>query len=245
MATHNELTDPSAGSSSVGRRSRWVAEHGLLAYTLIAYGISWSLLIGGFLSSRAGILNPDGSLVSLIIQIAAAGPLISALIVLALTRGRRGLADLGRSLIRWRVNPLWYAFVFLGVPILMLAALAIIYQGQLGSALTEKVVAVLHPVADRSVEHRTPHRTRRGTGMAWVRPADRQSAVSPHDCGLGGLGDLGTLAPAQRPVRADRDRDRRPLPCDCGQWLRAGLGLQLHRRQRATGHAAPRRPERN
>ena len=138
MPTHNGLTDPSAGSSSVGRRSRWVNEHGLLAYTLIAYGISWSLLIGGFLGSRAGILNPDGSLVSLIIQIAAAGPLISALIVLALTRGRRGLADLGRSLIRWRVNPLWYAFVFLGVPILMLAALAIIYQGQLGSALTEK-----------------------------------------------------------------------------------------------------------
>jgi hypothetical protein len=53
MATHNELTDPSAGSSSVGRRSRWVNEHGLLAYTLIAYGISWSLLIGGFLGSRA------------------------------------------------------------------------------------------------------------------------------------------------------------------------------------------------
>ena len=48
MATHNEFTDPSAGSSSVGRRSRWVNEHGLLAYTLIAYGISWSLLIGGF-----------------------------------------------------------------------------------------------------------------------------------------------------------------------------------------------------
>jgi hypothetical protein len=48
--------------------------------------------------------------------------------------------------------------------------------------------------------------------MAWVRPADRQPAVFPHDCGLGGLGDLGALAPAQRPVRADRDRDRRPLP---------------------------------
>ena len=138
METHNEAIDTSAGSSSVGRRSGWVSKHGLLAYALIAYGISWSLLIGGFLGSRAGILNPDGSVVSLIIQIAAAGPLISALIVLALTRGRAGLADLGRSLIRWRVNPLWYAFVFLGVPLLMLAALAIIYQGQLGWALAEK-----------------------------------------------------------------------------------------------------------
>ena len=72
------------------------------------------------------------------IQLAAAGPLIAALIVLAVTRGRPGLAALGRSLVRWRVNPVWYAFAFLGIPLLMLAALAIIYQGELLSAVAEK-----------------------------------------------------------------------------------------------------------
>ena len=112
--------------------------HPLLAFTLIAYGISWSLLIGGFFGARAGTLNPDGQLIGLVIQIAAAGPLIAALIVLAVTRGRPGLAALGRSLVRWRVNPVWYAFAFLGIPLLMLAALAIIYQGELLSAVAEK-----------------------------------------------------------------------------------------------------------
>jgi membrane protease YdiL (CAAX protease family) len=115
-----------------------MSRHPLLAFTLIAYGISWSLLIGGFLGSRAGTLNPDGQLIGLVIQIAAAGPLIAALIVLAVTRGRPGLAALGRSLVRWRVNPLWYAFVFLGIPLLMLAALATIYQGELLSAVAQK-----------------------------------------------------------------------------------------------------------
>jgi uncharacterized protein len=138
MAAQNEITRASTGSSAVNARFRWVSEHGLLAFTLLAYGISWSLLIGGFFGTRAGLVNPDGQVVSLLNQLAAAGPLIAALTVIALTRGRSGLADLGRSLVRWRVNPLWYVFVFVGVPLLMLAALAIIYQAELVSALAEK-----------------------------------------------------------------------------------------------------------
>ena len=138
MTAQNEITRADTGSSAVSARPGWMSRHPLLAFTLIAYGISWSLLIGGFFGTRAGTLNPDGQLIGLMIQIAAAGPLIAALIVLAVTRGRPGLAALGRSLVRWRVNPVWYAFVFLGVPLLMLAALAIIYQGELLSAVAEK-----------------------------------------------------------------------------------------------------------
>ena len=138
MTAQNEITRADTGSSAVSARPGWMSRHPLLAFTLIAYGISWSLLIGGFLGSRAGTLNPDGQLIGLMIQLAAAGPLIAALIVLAVTRGRPGLAALGRSLVRWRVNPVWYAFVFLGIPLLMLAALAIIYQGELLSAVAEK-----------------------------------------------------------------------------------------------------------
>ena len=138
MTAQNEVTRAGTGSSAVNARFRWLSEHRLLAFVLLAYGISWSLLIGGFFGTRAGLLNPDGQLVSLINQIAAAGPLIAALTIIALTTGRSGLADLGRSLVRWRVNPVWYAFVFLGVPLLMLAALAIIYQGDLVSGVADK-----------------------------------------------------------------------------------------------------------
>lgn len=138
MTTQNEVTRTGNGSSAVSARSGWVGNHPLLAFVLIAYGISWSLLIGGFFGSRAGIVNPDGPVVGLLIQIAAAGPLVAALTVIALTQGRPGLAALGRSLVRWRVNPLWYAFVFIGIPLLMLAALAIQYPGELVSALGAK-----------------------------------------------------------------------------------------------------------
>ena len=138
MTAQNDITGTGTDLSATSERPGWMSRHPLLAFTLIAYGISWTLLIGGFFGTRAGILNPDGQLVGLIIQIAAAGPLIAALIVVALTGGRRGLAALGRSLIRWRVNPLWYAFVFLGIPLLMLGALAILYSGPLGSALADR-----------------------------------------------------------------------------------------------------------
>jgi membrane protease YdiL (CAAX protease family) len=103
--------------------------HRLLTFTVIAYTISWSLLIGGFLGAQTGTLNPDGQLIGVMIQVAAAGPLIAALIMLALTSGRAGLAGLGRSIVRWRVNPLWYAFIFVGVPCLMVAAVAVFYPG--------------------------------------------------------------------------------------------------------------------
>jgi membrane protease YdiL (CAAX protease family) len=138
MTAQNEITRAGIGSSAGTARFRWLSEHCLLAFVLLAYGITWTLLIGGFFGSRAGILNPDGQLVGLFNQLAAAGPLIAALIVTAFTRGRPGLAALGRSLVRWRVNPVWYAFVFLGVPLLMLAALAIPYRGELVSAVADK-----------------------------------------------------------------------------------------------------------
>jgi hypothetical protein len=118
MPTQNQTAPSSAGTAEAGTRSGWISQHGLLAYTLIAYGITWTLLIAGFFGTEAGVLVPDGHLVALMIQLAAGGPLIAGLIVISFTRGRRGLADLARRLVRWRVNPIWYAFIFLGVPFL-------------------------------------------------------------------------------------------------------------------------------
>lgn len=103
--------------------------HRMLTFTVIAYTITWSLLIGGFLGAQTGTLNPDGQLVGLMIQVAAAGPLIAAVIVLAVTSGRAGLAALGRSIVRWRVNPLWYLFIFVAMPCLMITATSVFYPG--------------------------------------------------------------------------------------------------------------------
>ena len=121
-----------------GRLRRWTARHGLLAYTLIAYGISWILLIAGFLGTEADVLDAEGALVGVMNQVAAGGPLFAAVVVLALSQGRHGLAGLARSIVRWRVHPLWYAFVFLAVPLLGLAVTWAFYPGGTSAALAQK-----------------------------------------------------------------------------------------------------------
>ncbi len=72
----------------------------LVAFFALAFAFSWSIVpIGGFLPI---------------------GPLIAALVVLAIIEGRLGLADLGRRMLRWRVGKRWYAFAIL-VPLAMVS----------------------------------------------------------------------------------------------------------------------------
>src|ERR687895_574692 len=117
--------------------------HGLLAYSLLAYGVAWVALVGAFFAIDAGILDGEGPLAGLINQVAAAAPLIAAVAVIAVTRGRAGLAELGRSIVRWRVNPVWYLFAFVGVPVLMLAAMSLRYGAALLPALAGQWPLVL------------------------------------------------------------------------------------------------------
>lgn len=132
------MTEPSTGSPDrADGPSSWVARHQLLSFIAVAYTITWTLLIGGFLAVAAGVLDPEGSATSVMVQVAAAGPLIAAVAVAALGRGRAGLASLGRSMVRWRVNPLCYALVFLGVPAVMLAGLSLFYGDELVPRLVQ------------------------------------------------------------------------------------------------------------
>jgi membrane protease YdiL (CAAX protease family) len=48
----------------------------------------------------------------------ATGPLVAALIVVSITRGRAGLHDLGSRVIRWHVGWYWYA-VAIGLPLVV------------------------------------------------------------------------------------------------------------------------------
>jgi membrane protease YdiL (CAAX protease family) len=70
--------------------------HPLITFFVLAYAFSWwPLPFGGFLPL---------------------GPLVGALIVIAVTEGRAGLRQLGSRMIRWRVGWIWYA-VALGLPL--------------------------------------------------------------------------------------------------------------------------------
>jgi membrane protease YdiL (CAAX protease family) len=73
-----------------------VRRHPLVTFFVLTFVIAW-----GFV--------PFGSF-------GAFAPLVAALIVVPLTRGRAGLAELGRRIVRWRVRWYWYALA-LGVPV--------------------------------------------------------------------------------------------------------------------------------
>lgn len=115
-----------------------IERHGLLIYAALAFGITWSLLVGAYLAISAGVLDPDGAFVAFASQVAPAGPLIAAIILIALSRGRAGLGALGRSLIRWRVHPLWYALVFLGIPGLIVGVMSVLHGPAAVSAITDQ-----------------------------------------------------------------------------------------------------------
>jgi membrane protease YdiL (CAAX protease family) len=85
--------------------------HPLVAFFTLTYLLTWSLV-------------PVGSFF-------APGPLLAAVIVVALTEGRSGFRRLGSRLIRWRVSWVWYA-VAVGVP-LAVHALTIAANVSLGA----------------------------------------------------------------------------------------------------------------
>ncbi|HVD78929.1 MAG TPA: type II CAAX endopeptidase family protein [Propionibacteriaceae bacterium] len=98
---------PTVGSAEVTRSSATIPTNGFRAFVrrrelviffVLAYAIAWSPL-------------PFGTF-------GAFSPIISAIIVVLIAEGLPGLARLGRRLIRWRVNWIWYAAA-IGLPLLV------------------------------------------------------------------------------------------------------------------------------
>jgi uncharacterized protein len=83
-----EMTGRSATVPTNGFRA-FVRRREMVIFFALSYLIAWSTL-------------PWGSFLAL-------SPLLSAIIVVSIAEGWRGLAQVGRRLIRWRVNWIWYA----------------------------------------------------------------------------------------------------------------------------------------
>ena len=144
--TFPRATPTSSSRPTAGARET-IERHGLLVFTLIAYAITWTTMLVVIAGISAGIIPENGALVGIASNVAPAGPLFAALIVISATRGREGLAELGRSVVRWRVNPLWYAYVFLGVPALVVGALALLHGAPLLRTLTDQWQYVVSQVS--------------------------------------------------------------------------------------------------
>ncbi|MEA5451871.1 type II CAAX endopeptidase family protein [Leptolyngbya sp. CCNP1308] len=89
-------------------------------FYILAFGISWVGLIPGVLGSR-GITPFDSPLIQLIGILFSVGPALAAVIVFQMMRGKTGVQNLLKGLLKWRVGLVWYLVAVLG-PIAILVA---------------------------------------------------------------------------------------------------------------------------
>lgn len=76
-------------------------------FVLLAYALSWAWWIPLAVSGEV-VDQGQGWPTHLV---GLMGPMFAAVIVTAFTEGRSGLIELGRRMVRWRVNWIWYAVV--------------------------------------------------------------------------------------------------------------------------------------
>jgi uncharacterized protein len=87
----------------------WIRQHRLSTFFVLAYVLSWT----PWAFDAAGL--------SLGTSFFPGGPLVAALVVIAVAEGGPGFRELGSRLVRWRVGWVWYA-VALGLPVVLVLA---------------------------------------------------------------------------------------------------------------------------
>lgn len=122
-----------AAPSDVIRPSRisgWAKRHPLVAYFVLAYALTWALIVPIMLSQRGlGIFNlPDPLLLVLFLLSTFSGPLPAAFIMTSVLDGSTGRRQLLRRMFQRRVGLGWYLLVIAGYPLIFLVGLTI-YSG--------------------------------------------------------------------------------------------------------------------
>lgn len=133
---------PSSASPGVTTETRgmkgWLQRYPLLGFGLLAYGWTWLGAIGLLLAIQFELVPANSPGLGLVNQVAAFGPAVAALIMIARTQGRHGLGPWLRSLLQWRVGMHWYLFVLFGIPLLALLGESIVQGGRPFQALVQQ-----------------------------------------------------------------------------------------------------------
>ena len=108
-------------STTTATPSRTATSAFPLKYFVLAFVFTWALWVPAALEARdliSPLPFPAGFL-------GIFGPMVAAIVVTALEGGRAGLRSLLGRVVRWRVEPIWYAVAILGPFVLTLAAIAL------------------------------------------------------------------------------------------------------------------------
>jgi membrane protease YdiL (CAAX protease family) len=106
----------------------WIMRHPLTAYLLLVFAIGWVFWVplAIFQNRSSNLQSLLGSPIVIVLQtVGAAAPVVSAIVVTGMTRGRRGIGQLLSGMKRWRVGPWWYAVACLLVPALTVVGIGI------------------------------------------------------------------------------------------------------------------------
>jgi len=87
----------------------WFQKHTLLGYFILAYAISWAIGIPLALIAQ-GKLN--WQLPFYLHYLYSYGPMLAALIMTGVTKGKSGIKDLFKRLINWHMHPIWWIVAF-------------------------------------------------------------------------------------------------------------------------------------
>lgn len=98
----------------------WIKKYELTLYFMLVLALSWPKLIVDAAHSQGWLSKGSPAGLSIIYILGL--PLVAAAVIIAVTRGRRGLNEWMKRLLRWRVGWRWYFFVLLSYP--AVAALA-------------------------------------------------------------------------------------------------------------------------
>jgi membrane protease YdiL (CAAX protease family) len=129
----------------------WTMRHSLAAYLLLAFAIAWLFWVPLLILYNGSPDRPPigRTPLAIVLQtLGATAPVVSAIVVLGLTRGKRGVRQLLGGLKRWRVGLWWYAAACLLVPALtgigigVRAAIGIEPAVPAGSALAETLADI-------------------------------------------------------------------------------------------------------
>lgn len=135
-----EDSTPAAAHGSTS--SSVLGRHPLIFYVLIAFGFSWLIELPLVLMAQ-GIVDVELPRVAVTFALAAAtfGPTVAAFIVTGTTEGRAGVRRLARRYVQWRAGVIWYVFVLIGIPLIIIAGTLLVpgalaaYQPVLGTLL--------------------------------------------------------------------------------------------------------------
>ncbi len=103
----------------------FIKTHPVLSYYAVVFAISWGgvlLLVGGP-GAIPGSPQQIDSLIWFVVLTLELGPPVAGLVLTGVVSGRRGYAELFKSLRRWRVDARWYAVALLTAPLVATAVL--------------------------------------------------------------------------------------------------------------------------